>query len=144
MRALVISSELLYQNLRRLSLNSAVDVFHFTYRLEEMVGCYADELLGEINNVTTIPAYSGANQMDPDVYSDLAQGEIMMKGEVDDIRLNDNVSSPSISSLRATTSTTTDTTEISSPISNTTSSGQTVSALTQSFSIYPTAGTYST
>ena len=45
-RSLVLSSELVYQHLRRLSLNSAVDVMHFTFRLEEMLGCYADELLG--------------------------------------------------------------------------------------------------
>ena len=52
-RALVISSELLYQNLRRLSICSAQEVLQFTFRLEQTVGCFADEMFSgyDISNV---------------------------------------------------------------------------------------------
>lgn len=60
-RALVISVELLYQNLRHMSLSSAVEALQFTFRLEDMVGCYADELLGDYDISDTIPGYVCSN-----------------------------------------------------------------------------------
>jgi len=60
-RSLILAAELLYQNLRCLSLNLAVDVMHFIFRLEDMIGCYADELLGPVDIGDTIPGYHKGN-----------------------------------------------------------------------------------
>lgn len=59
-RALVISLELFYQSIRRMSLKSALEVLQFVFRLEEMLGCHVDELLGPIDFSETISGFTGS------------------------------------------------------------------------------------
>ena len=139
-RALVISLELFYQSIRRMSLKTAIEVLQFVFRLEEMLGCHVDELLGPIDFSETIPAFSGSLVIVDPMSIEDGDGGIALSGnqvkEKDsEEKLNDEVTedslSPSTSSIHA----------LESTLSSNASIGSIISAPTRSFGIYSGAGT---
>ena len=131
-RALVITVELLYQNIRRMSVKSSLEVLQFIFRLEEMLGCHADELLGVIDFSDTIPGYSGslciAEIPSLDLIASIDSTDHGVGGVVS--AADCTTVSPSVQSVQDSDSTTTPNGSI----------GSIISAPARSFGIYSGAG----